>query len=667
MRQRSRKVLIFTGFILILASCDEAQVEETSADASVETSGGVPFSGEPSDESEENSQNVASEGGGNQFSGGESGSEDSDVRAACGFVGGPCDDLDPCTSDDTCRDSGDCKGDAILCEDGIICTEDYCSEGTCIHAVVPDYCLIEGSCYPDETVNPEGGCSVCDAQSQPEAWTLGGDDKCDDGDACTLNDKCSGNGCAGTPIPCDDGDACTIDSCNEGQCVFSADPDCGALECSSDGECNDGSECTMDFCDNESCIFVPIQGCVEGGDTECETTADCTNIDPCKIATCISGECVVALQSDIPCEDGDSCTVGDTCVGGQCSPGANLPDVDEDGFPAAACGGTDCDDTTKSVAPNLDENCSDGVDNDCNQLIDGADPFCDMPSVPQECNFHKECEAHQLCGYWSTFGNERCSDLCASTSDCGEGLICGHVPGSANVGICRPSLIPGAKSTGAQCSAAGECESEVCAGICATFCSDEDACPGASTCFAASNGDGILGVCAPDSTFPGGIGQGQMCGNNGGTCFSGHCDFLGDGTCAPICGTDGDCAFNQECGVILRSNSAISESVPYDQFSFNDATYDTMLGCFARPGLGSAPVGSVCTVPDQCRSNKCLPINQSMGDNSGYCTAFCTGDTDCPGAMVCRPGVTTVASNWLATYGQALETSGTIARICKFQ
>src|SRR6185436_12843582 len=38
---------------------------------------------------------------------------------------------------------------------------------------------------------------------------------CDDGDACTTNDECSGGACAGgPPLDCDDLNACTDDSCS---------------------------------------------------------------------------------------------------------------------------------------------------------------------------------------------------------------------------------------------------------------------------------------------------------------------------------------------------------------------------------------------------------------------------------------------------------------------
>ncbi|MBI5116108.1 putative metal-binding motif-containing protein [Candidatus Poribacteria bacterium] len=57
-------------------------------------------------------------------------------------------------------------------------------------------------------------------------------------------------------------------------------------------------------------------------------------------------------------------------------------DVDGDSYEDAACnndrnaGGGDCDDSDPSVNPGAQEACSDGVDNNCDGLIDSADPGC---------------------------------------------------------------------------------------------------------------------------------------------------------------------------------------------------------------------------------------------------------------------------------------------------
>jgi alpha-tubulin suppressor-like RCC1 family protein len=90
----------------------------------------------------------------------------------------PCQDGNGCTQDDTCAD-GECKpGPADTCDDELVCTLDACS--------------------------PKSGCTFTNL-------AIG----CDDGNACTLSDACSGTVCAGgVAVGCNDGDPCTTDSCD---------------------------------------------------------------------------------------------------------------------------------------------------------------------------------------------------------------------------------------------------------------------------------------------------------------------------------------------------------------------------------------------------------------------------------------------------------------------
>lgn len=51
-------------------------------------------------------------------------------------------------------------------------------------------------------------------------------------------------------------------------------------------------------------------------------------------------------------------------------------DADQDGALAPDCGGDDCNDAESKVNPSLDEDCSDGIDNNCDGLTDDEDLVC---------------------------------------------------------------------------------------------------------------------------------------------------------------------------------------------------------------------------------------------------------------------------------------------------
>lgn len=151
-------------------------------------------------------------------------------------VGDACDDGLECTSAATCSDDGVCRGAADACD----------------HLVVEPQCQAV-SC--DDTA----GCGA--VENIREGFP------CDDEDASTYDDRCSGGVCAGTPCECDAASEC-CDGClaiNEGWACDDGDPETFGDSCSS-GICVGTCECDAGPC-CDGCNFV-AQGvvCAEGVD-----------------------------------------------------------------------------------------------------------------------------------------------------------------------------------------------------------------------------------------------------------------------------------------------------------------------------------------------------------------------------------------------------------------
>jgi len=109
----------------------------------------------------------------------------------------------------------------------------------------------------------------------------------------------------------------------------------------------------------------------------CLTDLDCPQPPPgqCGVAACTAGVC--SLELGQVCDDGDPCT-DDACSSMGCTFVSGLVDADGDGAfatgtladPKAALGcGKDCDDTSAEIFPMAIELC-DGLDNDCNGVVD---------------------------------------------------------------------------------------------------------------------------------------------------------------------------------------------------------------------------------------------------------------------------------------------------------
>ena len=195
-----------------------------------------------------------------------------------------CDDRNPCTAD-VCMPTGcsNLTSPGAACSDGNVCTPgDTCdAAGRCVGGTAAP-CNDSNACT-DDSCSPMTGCSSAANTSA-----------CDDGSACTAVDRCSGGVCVPGALPnCDDGNPCTTNGCN---------PSTGCAFPAFDGPCDDGNVCTT----GEVCASGT---CGSGTPLVCTQPAD-----PCMRAVCRpAGGCTSEVNGGAACDDGDYCTVADTC------------------------------------------------------------------------------------------------------------------------------------------------------------------------------------------------------------------------------------------------------------------------------------------------------------------------------------------------------------------
>lgn len=184
--------------------------------------------------------------------------------------------------------------DGTGCNDGNACTvSDKCASGTCSNTQ-PLVCDDSDPCTLNQCI-PASGCSYPGAPNTTS---------CEDGDPCTIGDKCDGSGgcVSGSPRNpvCDDSNVCTDNTCSpDGQtCVFNPISGC----------CNLSSECSSPaVCFNHACCTPQCSG-KECGDDGCGgTCGSCESWEECQAGIC---ECPTCCQSTATCAYDEVCPTG---------------------------------------------------------------------------------------------------------------------------------------------------------------------------------------------------------------------------------------------------------------------------------------------------------------------------------------------------------------------
>jgi hypothetical protein len=332
----------------------------------------------------------------------------------------PCDDGLFCTIDDICS-AGSCIGTSRECEDGIACngvstcqedsdscsapasqcgSDSVCDVATDSCSSTCEGCVVRGVCVAPGSEAPGNPCLVCDPVQTTTDYAIGvgkrcgsgqsacsAEDTCDDqgrcqpnhlpantpcgnssSSACDQPDGCDGAGncqqrLASNGVPCDDEAFCTTgDRCQGGQCVPTAQRNCGANsrcdeasnQCQCQG-CQLGGNCVgaastnpsnvCQVCDPSRSVTqysINIGASCGAGPTECSAQDTCnaqaqcaannqTDGTPCFSqpgGSCQSGQCVAARQPI-----GTTCNVAGQCLSGFCRLWFQDLDFDSHGDP----------------------------------------------------------------------------------------------------------------------------------------------------------------------------------------------------------------------------------------------------------------------------------------------------------------------------------------------
>jgi hypothetical protein len=558
---------------------------------------------------------------------------------------GPCNDGSLCTTDEQCHE-GNCVGQSLACNDGNGCTVDSCdSDGGCTHEQVSevvcnddnpctqnDLCAA-GECHGDPVACQ--GSSPCTSGSCDPAsgeclyLDIDGND-CDDGNSCTVGDLCLMGTCQGgellscddqnpctedscdadsgciflpAPLPCDDGNPCTqSDSCSQGVCFAGPEK-----------SCQDGNPCTLDSCNltDGLCAHAAVDWTCDDGNAcsvgdSCEAggcvgePVDCDDQNPCTADGCSGDVGCVYTPIGAPCDDGNPCTIGDICQQGDCSPGPGEVHCDDDN----PCTDDLCDLTTGLCLylANL-ANCDDG--NPCTagdqclagECVPGDSGLCQCENDGGCLPFDdgNACNGTVYCAH-DKFP-PKCAIQPGSIVDCSTvfDTQCRKAKCQPESGLCLLVDLPNGTSCddGNPCTSADQCTEGLCLAPNTIDCDDLNPCT-TETCEPAK---GCLFIANSLPCDDGNICTlGDLC--VGGNCIGvpKHCEDANPCTVGVCQVEDGECAF------------------PLAQGSCDD--------------------GNPCTVEDHCADGICIGDPASCDDGKPCTADACNGLDGCVHTIV---------------------------------
>lgn len=560
-----------------------------------------------------------------------------------------CSDGDLCSTGDVCAD-GTCTTQKTSCDDNNLCTDDACdpTSGNCAYTNNSGPCQDDSACTAGDACSG-GGCvsgatvecgddNLCTDDScvkETGCVNLANAVTCDDGDNCTIGDVCATSKCAGTLNTCDDNNVCTADVCDQatGGCQYN----------NIAVDCEDGNVCTTD----DSCKSGV---CTPGVAKICNDANACT-ADACDPTT---GNCLKPPVAG-PCEDGDVCTLSDTCADGACTPGT--PQVCDDGKPCTddICNSTLGCQTTNNTAPCSPTGiCEIGVCTAGACVTTGQIGCNDgNPCTTDSCDTSLGCVTTNVGdGVKCADGNACVTDSLCAAGQCATGTVtdctddkpctndsCDPVNGCtwlANTAACDDKDA---------CTTGDICKNGVCKGPTAVdplvSCNDNNPCTN-DTC------DPAIGCVHTNNTDP--CDDSSLC-TSADVCTGGSCVGTAK-TCddTNVCTTDsctpatGDCVFDPNQAACddgnactsgdLCANSACtpgSAKTCDDTNACTDDVCDTATGiCGYTNNAGPCNDGNPCTSGDTCAGGTCSVSTAATCDDANGCTTdacdISTGD-----------------------------------------
>jgi probable HAF family extracellular repeat protein len=194
---------------------------------------------------------------------------------------------------------------------------------------------------------------------------------CDDGLFCTGVETCVESVCRDGDVPCP-GQVCDEDTAS-----------CQPLTCDNDGECVLGENC--DVCPFDCISNDGSQAC---GDGICQPAngEDCLSCaDDCRGAQKGNPSRRFCCGADVGCTDARCNENVWTCDDALPVPYCCGDAVCDQGEDPCSCA-VDC-----GTPPPFEANCTDGLDNDCDSLTDGADPECFCVPRGDACLIDSDC------------------------------------------------------------------------------------------------------------------------------------------------------------------------------------------------------------------------------------------------------------------------------------